>query len=114
MKGVYLIFVQVEDNVEIEVGALGTIDFKPGLYVYCGSARKSAEKRLERHYSSDKNIHWHIDYLTSNNNVVDHFILPESSEYECILSSIMENLGSPVDSFGSTDCNCDSHLYYLS
>ena len=113
MKGVYLVFIKVDEDTEIEVGALGTIEFKQGVYVYCGSARNSVEKRLQRHYSSDKNIHWHIDYLTSNFQAVDHFILPEKSDYECILSEIMEDLSSPIDSFGSSDCNCNSHLYHL-
>lgn len=114
MKGVYALFVNLEDSRTVEVGALGEIEFEPGLYVYVGSAMNSAEKRLERHFSEVENTHWHIDYFTSAAEPVDYFILPESSDYECILSEIMGEIGEPVEKFGASDCNCSSHLYRVS
>lgn len=114
MKAVYALFVNLEDSRGIEVGALGEIDFEPGMYVYVGSAMNSVEKRLERHFSDTSNKHWHIDYLTAEAEPCDYFVLPEVSSYECILSDIMDELGEPVQNFGASDCDCSSHLYRLS
>ncbi|MFB6215830.1 MAG: DUF123 domain-containing protein, partial [Candidatus Aenigmatarchaeota archaeon] len=58
------------------MGALGKIDFRQGVYVYVGSAMNSVEKRLERHFSDNKKMHWHIDYFSRVAEVFDYFILP--------------------------------------
>lgn len=113
MKGVYIAFFRLEDDREIEVGALGRIKFEAGTYVYTGSGRKSVEKRLNRHFSSDLNRFWHIDYFSREAEPIDYFILPETSEYECFMSGKLEEWCHPVDSFGSSDCDCDSHLFRL-
>lgn len=114
MKAVYALFVQLEYSQTVEVGALGEIEFEPGLYVYVGSAMTNVEKRLQRHISDVENKHWHIDYFTSEAETVDYFILPENSEYECVLSELMQELAEPVAGFGASDCSCSSHLYRFS
>ncbi len=111
MKAVYALFLRLEEEKEIEVGALGEKSFSPGLYVYAGSARNSVESRLERHFSPGKSIHWHIDYFSRVAEPFDYFILPEGSEYECVISGILEEIGESVENFGSSDCDCKSHLY---
>ncbi|MFB6145765.1 MAG: DUF123 domain-containing protein [Candidatus Nanohaloarchaea archaeon] len=113
MKGVYLLFLQLEDDTEVGVGALGELELPAGTYIYVGSAMNGVEKRLERHYGSDKKLHWHIDYLTEKAEVFDHFILPDNSEYECIMSQILSRFSEPVECFGSSDCDCSSHLYRM-
>jgi len=113
MKSVYMMILELEEEKEIEVGALGTIKFDSGRYVYIGSAMNSVEKRLQRHFSDDKKLHWHIDYLTQEARPIDYFILPETSEYEQVMASIMETLGEPVPEFGASDSLKDSHLFRL-
>lgn len=113
MKAVYALFINLEDSRSIEVGALGDIDFERGMYVYVGSAMNSVEKRLQRHFSEVDNRHWHIDYLTSEAEPFDYFVLPEESEYECVLSKILQKIGEPVENFGASDCGCSSHLYFI-
>jgi Uri superfamily endonuclease len=39
LKGVYVLIIQVEKEAVLNVGALGTLTFKPGLYAYVGSAQ---------------------------------------------------------------------------
>ncbi|MFB6215831.1 MAG: DUF123 domain-containing protein, partial [Candidatus Aenigmatarchaeota archaeon] len=34
-------------------------------------------------------------------------------EYECIMSGILGEFCEPVESLGSSDCECRSHLYRL-
>ncbi|WEL19986.1 GIY-YIG nuclease family protein [Candidatus Nanohalococcus occultus] len=113
MKAVYAAFFRLEKSREIEVGALGKIQFPEGIYVYVGSAMNSVEKRLERHFSRTENKHWHIDYFSAVAQPIDYFILPENSSYECVLSETANAIGEPVDSFGSSDCECKTHLYRI-
>lgn len=108
-----MLFIELEKDREIEVGALGQIKFSKGHYAYIGSAQNSVEKRLQRHFSSDKKLHWHIDYLTEKASTYDYFILPETSEYEQIMASIMEKIAEPVPEFGASDSSKNSHLFKI-
>lgn len=114
MKGVYLLFLKVKESKEIEIGALGRIEFLPGTYVYVGSAMNSVEKRLERHFSQVENMHWHIDYLTAETKPFDYFILPEGSDYEGWLAGKLTKYYEPVLGFGSSDSTKNSHLFRIS
>lgn len=113
MKAVYLLFTRAEEQKTVEIGAKGSIEFRKGIYVYVGSAMNSVESRLQRHFSTDKRKHWHIDYLTSEIPAFDYFILPETSEYECTMAEILSKEFDSVDGFGSSDCNCRSHLFHI-
>ncbi|MFB6193149.1 MAG: DUF123 domain-containing protein [Candidatus Nanohaloarchaea archaeon] len=113
MKGVYVLFLELRKEKEIEIGALGLKKFRRGRYAYVGSAQNSVEKRLERHFSRDKKMHWHIDYLTQEARPYDYFVLPETGEYEEILASILEDIAEPVPGFGASDSSKNSHLFRL-
>lgn len=113
MKGVYAVFFDLKEQSTIEVGALGKIDFELGTYVYVGSAMTNAEKRIDRHFSEDKKDFWHVDYFSRRADAFDHFLLPESSEHECILADAVSELGEPVENFGCSDCGCESHLFRI-
>lgn len=114
MKGVYLVFLKLREQKDIEIGALGQINFESGTYVYVGSAMNSVEKRLERHFSEVENLHWHIDYLTEEAETFDYFILPETSEYEQWFAEKISEIHEPVLDFGSSDSSKDSHLFKIS
>ena len=114
MKGVYLLFLELEESKTVEIGALGEIKFQEGTYVYVGSAMNSVEKRLERHFSQVENLHWHVDYLTEEANPFDYFILPEKSEYEEWLAEKIGEFHEPVQDFGSSDSSEESHLFRIS
>lgn len=113
MKGVYLAFFRLRESETIEIGALGEIEFEPGMYIYAGSAQNSVESRLERHFSSPENSFWHIDYFSEEAEAVDYFVLPEGPEYECVMASVLAEVGEPVQDFGCSDCDCDSHLFRI-
>lgn len=76
--GVYLLKIKLEKKVEIKIGALGKQTFFPGYYFYAGTAQHNLEARINCHYSSDKNFHWHIDYFlaAAELNKDFHFELP--------------------------------------
>lgn len=113
MKGVYAVFLKLEEDKEIKIGALGKKKFKQGLYVYIGSAMNGVEHRLKRHYSSDKNNHWHIDYFTEDASPVYWIALPLKSKYECILAEACNSTNKGIEEFGASDCGCESHLFYI-
>ncbi|MCP4265694.1 MAG: DUF123 domain-containing protein, partial [Candidatus Brocadiaceae bacterium] len=57
--GIYALIIRLSKKKEIEIGRLGTFVFPKGYYVYTGSAQNGLEKRINRHYSSEKKFHWH-------------------------------------------------------
>lgn len=111
MEGVYTVFLRLEESKSIEIGALGEIKFLPGVYVYVGSGRTNLEKRVRRHFGEVENRHWHIDYFSAEAEAIDSFLLPEESRYECELADILSETGDAVQEFGSSDCDCSSHLF---
>lgn len=99
---------------EIKIGALGEKVFQPGTYVYIGSAMNSLESRVSRHFSSEKKLHWHIDYFTQEAEAVAWTGLVTDSSWECLLAETAAENSEPVDGFGSSDCDCNSHLFRIS
>ena len=67
LKGIYVLIIQVSNDVAVQVGALGKLTFTKGLYAYVGSAQVNLEKRVGRHLGKEKRKFWHIDYLLGNN-----------------------------------------------
>jgi sugar fermentation stimulation protein A len=118
-SGNYLIVLELAEKQSIEVGALGTVLFKAGWYVYAGSARKNLSQRVGRHLRRQrKQKHWHLDYLIpfAARGIGKLKALPVCSyrNLECDLAGDLAKLGGrPVPRFGSSDCKCPSHLYYF-
>lgn len=116
MKGTYCLLIKLDKDSEIKVGnRLKEIKFKKGYYIYIGSAMNSLESRLKRHLSNDKKKHWHIDYLLLDENTeVEEIILNISeNKIECMLASEISKGEKNIERFGSSDCNCSSHLVYF-
>ena len=85
MKGCYCLIIKVSKNMNLKVGSRLEADFKKGYYVYIGSAMNSLESRVKRHLSEDKKLHWHIDYLLKEAEIVE-IIYNEDKKVECELS----------------------------
>ncbi len=113
--GIYNLVINLSKKKEIKIGRLGTFVFPKGFYVYTGSAQNGLEKRISRHLSSDKKFHWHIDYLLSHAKVIK-VIRYVGRKGECKLNRVTgQSAGATqiVKKFGSSDCNCATHLYYF-
>lgn len=110
MKGIYILLIKLSRNIQIKTGSLGKINFKKGIYAYVGSAQNNLEKRVKRHISTNKKMFWHIDYLLSNKfaKVSKVFYKKANKSEECRIASKLT--GNPIQNFGSSDCNCKSHL----
>jgi Uri superfamily endonuclease len=123
MKGTYLIVIHLLENSKIKIGSLGELDFNLGHYLYIGSAMgnkgsATLENRVKRHSlsSEKKKLFWHIDYLLANNNcIITHiYLIPSLNRMECIISKdVYEASDNCIKNFGSSDCQCPSHLYYF-
>ena len=124
MKGVYVLIIEIPQNITIDVGAMKDKDFSKGQWVYIGSAQGTAstnlENRLKRHFSKKKKIHWHIDYLLDNQVILKDAILTYTNEKkECqLVQTLIRTLnfewGPP--GFGASDCKskCAAHLLVYS
>jgi len=106
MKGSYVLIIETPNRVE--VGSLGNKIFQQEYAVYIGSAfGPGGLKRVLRHFSSEKKIHWHIDYLLEKGKLKKALLFPEK-DIECNLAKLLN--GEPVQGFGCSDCECGSHL----
>lgn len=109
----YILILKLKRNLSIEVGRLGFINFKRGFYIYIGSAKRNINSRIERHLNKEKKLHWHIDYLTKNKNFEIKLIYLIENYEECQISKIFnQNNFLFIKNFGSSDCKCESHLFY--
>jgi len=109
----YQLFINVTKEIDLKIGKLGRYLFPVGFYVYTGSAKKNISKRIERHLSKKKKLHWHIDYLLDND-AVQIIYIKKSEMIECSLNK-KTNGTIIIKGFGSSDCNlsCGSHLKFL-
>ncbi|MDR2028850.1 MAG: DNA/RNA nuclease SfsA [Treponema sp.] len=114
-SGNYLILLELPEERDIPIGALGTVHFSPGWYVYAGSARKNLRKRISRHLRKvRKQKHWHLDYLSPAARVLKGFPVMSYRNLECALAGALKAIGGEaIPGFGSSDCRCGSHLYYF-
>ena len=107
----YVVVLRIDEEKAVGIGALGEIKFLKGYYAYAGSAKRGLSKRLERHASKSKKLHWHIDYLSKEAEFVTARL---SALEECELARELESLGgNPIPGFGCSDCNCRSHLFFF-
>jgi Uri superfamily endonuclease len=115
LKGIYVLIIQVSSDVVVQVGALGKLTFKKGVYAYVGSAQNNLEKRVRRHLRKEKRKFWHIDYLLDNDaaKVIAVFHKQVDKAEECVVAKTIGERDEAVAGFGSSDCNCKSHLYRI-
>jgi sugar fermentation stimulation protein A len=114
--GAYLLFLEVKQQVTVEVGGLGRLDFIPGIYAYTGSAMNGLEARVGRHLRGDGKLHWHIDHLRRHAKPMGALLIPSEMKQECAVNALLDRwTGSEpyAPGFGCSDCSCDTHLHRL-
>jgi Uri superfamily endonuclease len=114
-EGIYVLVIQVGEDIEAKVGALGRTAFTKGLYAYVGSAQINMEQRIKRHLRSKKRRFWHIDYLLDNPKakIIKVFFKEGDKTEECKTASYLSEKGEVIASFGCSDCKCKSHLFHI-
>jgi Uri superfamily endonuclease len=116
-RGVYCLCIGIRGDLNVRVGALGTIYFPDGRYIYVGSALNGLEARVRRHLRMSRGIytaiHWHVDYLLSQPEAIVEkvYALKTAERLECAIAGSVSERGEPVKGFGCSDCRCESHLF---
>ncbi|WP_286171713.1 GIY-YIG nuclease family protein [Gracilibacillus phocaeensis] len=111
----YAIQGYLSEEETITIGKLGTFDFDKGWYVYVGSAKRHITSRIQRHLQLQKKQRWHIDYLRPFLQMEAVQTYP-GAEGECGLFQRLRTKHEgdlPVKGFGSSDCKCYTHLFYV-
>ena len=113
-KGSYLLLFQNPIKQSLTIGRLGNIIFKPGFYVYAGSALNSLSTRLSRHKKIRKKLNWHVDFLRPHFNLIKTFPIQRKDKIESALAKKLQKFcDKSVNNFGATDTNENSHLFFF-
>lgn len=116
-KGIYNLLIELDRGRRLKVGMLGTFWFPKGYYIYTGSSQNNMEKRLARHLSRRKKMHWHIDYLLKVAKVIKIIKHTGLKNDECRINRKITELPNTkiiAQGFGSSDCKCKTHLLHFS
>ncbi len=112
-KGSYILIGELEEDRELLISSK-KMNFRKGYYIYVGSAMNSLSSRTKRHLRKTKKLRWHIDYLTTFMKRIKTLNIESSEPLEC---QIARSIGKIADgfakNFGSSDCSCLSHLYWM-
>jgi Uri superfamily endonuclease len=116
--GTYALVLEAIAEKRVQIGRLGVLHVRPGIYVYVGSALGPGglAARVGRHARREKTRRWHIDYLRAETRLVGVWFTTGTKRQECRWSAIIGRAsGAQVlqDGFGASDCRCRSHLYHF-
>lgn len=113
MKGSYVLLLKLPEEQTVTIGSLHMCYFSRGYYAYVGSAMGGFKSRLNRHLTENKRPRWHIDYFLQKA-FINGIILCESRErIECTIAQALECQFDSISGFGSSDCMCRSHLFFM-
>ncbi len=108
-----MLIIKLHSPKSLEIGKLGKLKFRSGFYAYTGSAQNSLEKRIERHFSREKKLKWHIDYLLKHAEIEEVWIKENAEKREeCNTAKAFAKNFSFIPKFGASDCSCESHLFF--
>jgi len=115
VHGTYLLLLECNNEAELSIGKLGEMVTEPGFYLYVGSAcgPGGIQARINHHMQIAVRPHWHIDYLRTVAGLVNAWCAYGSRcEHEWAYRlSQSEAAKEPLKGFGSTDCDCTTHLF---
>jgi Uri superfamily endonuclease len=118
-RGTYALVVHLANDCTIEVGSLGRFEFMSGFYVYIGSAfgPGGVAARINHHLRKSDRPWWHIDYLRRASTITAVLFcrseFPVEHQWAAVVAQ-MNHARIPVSGFGSSDCECPSHLCFFS
>jgi Uri superfamily endonuclease len=115
LPGSYVLTLNNPQRQILRAGRLGNIEFIPGAYAYVGSAMGGLSKRIQHYFKPIQRPHWHIDTLIPVFSLTALWLFPSPTRQECQIARLLSHIPgiSYIRGFGSTDCNCLSHLFYL-
>lgn len=116
--GTYVLVLSSRSADLIQIGRLGALQLQSGFYVYVGSALGpgGVRARLAHHLKLSRRPHWHIDYLGAHTSVEEVWYRLDTRRLEHIWAErigLAKVASVPLVGFGSTDCGCESHLFFF-
>jgi len=116
--GTYALVLSSSKDSLIKVGRLGWLRLQRGFYVYIGSALGPGGlyARIGHHRRRATRPRWHIDYLRQHTRLERVWYRYGGARYEHEWARAMRTLPgatTPLDGFGSSDCDCGSHLFFF-
>lgn len=118
-RGTYALVLRCEQQQHgLTIGSLGSLGTQPGFYVYVGSAFGTGglSARIRHHRKIAARPHWHIDYLRARCDLIEVWfsaspVHKEHSWAEAVAR--MRGARIPLQGFGSSDCDCRTHLFWF-
>lgn len=112
VTGSYILVIYLSKKQTITIGSLKAIHFPAGYYAYVGSAMGGLKSRISHHQKKDNKPHWHIDYLLQKASINEVIPCPTKDRVECIIARALGSQFDSIPGFGSSDCQCHSHLFF--
>lgn len=114
--GTYVLVLRSTQHAHCVVGRWGTLEIRPGYYLYVGSAfgAGGVRARVARHCRQHKTQRWHIDYLrafTAPHSVWCSYAATRLEHHWARALSALPDVAA-VDGFGCSDCRCNAHLFF--
>ena len=118
-SGIYIIELYAKNEFQIQIKKFKDSILNVGYYYYLGSAQKNLSQRIDRHFRTEKNIHWHIDHLTTNKNIIikKAYVIPDApknleEEIANIFPTVYDGKIT-LKGFGNSDTRGSiTHLFY--
>lgn len=118
ITGSYVLVLRSAGIFQQQIGRLGQFSGQKGYYLYVGSAfgPGGVKARVSRHADKTRPVRWHIDYLKPHIELVEIWYSHDPRHREHQWVKLIHKLSDemPMKGFGSSDCNCYSHLFYFS
>ncbi len=116
-SGAYVLVLRNWERKSVVVGKLGTMTVRVGFYLYVGSAfgPGGLQARISHHLKPSLKPFWHIDYLRRVTTPVFVWFQVHSFVQEHSWAKLLRQehgIDIAVRRFGSSDCNCKSHLFF--
>ncbi len=117
-SGTYALILSSSGQRTILIGKLGKLKMRKGYYVYVGSAfgPGGVRARVKRHCRIHKPPHWHIDYIRPVVELIEVWYTYDPKKREHQWADILMRIDGvewPLEGFGSSDCKCESHLFFF-
>lgn len=117
--GTYALLLHCHQAASVRVGRLGSIRSENGFYAYVGSAfgPGGLAARIRHHLGISTRPHWHIDYLRAECDLVEVWFATAPDRHEHAWARTMSRMPGvkmPLAGFGSSDCECATHLFWFS
>jgi Uri superfamily endonuclease len=117
-QGTYVLILRLSRDRRIQVGKLGSFEFRSGFYAYVGSAfgPGGLAGRLKHHLMHTVRPHWHIDYLRKVAELEQVWLSESEAQREhdwAVFAQKLPEATLSVRGFGLSDCRCETHLFYL-